>query len=67
MRMIEISKEHMKDEKEKVVAIAANNIDQAKELLQTKRIGPCHVNVIRDERKNTVNGVLFDQENYFKT
>ena len=66
MRKIEITKDHKKNEKEQVIAISTDNIEQARLLLQTEKIGPCQVTVDRDERKNTVKGVLVDHDGYFK-
>lgn len=63
MRRLEI--QNANGEKVKVIAITADSQEQAKFLLRVKRIGPCKVAVDRDERKNTINGVLFDYDRYF--
>ena len=65
MRRIEIAKEDNKDEKEKVMAIVEENQDQSRILLETEKIGQCRIRVVRDERKNTVTGVLIDFNKYF--
>ena len=65
MRKIEIKQEDSED-KEKVIAVVTDSKEQAETLLNVKSIGPCKVRVVKDTVKNTISGVLFDQENFFK-
>lgn len=64
MRKIEITREDRT--KETIVTIVTDSKEQAEKLLTVNQIGPCKVRIEKDQRKNTVSGVLFDAGNYFK-
>ena len=65
MRKIEYLND--KDETIKAIAIKTETTEQAKTLLEVTKIGPHKVKVEKDTKKNTIYGVLFDTDSYFKT